>query len=65
MLFIELIQAAIGRRDNLTHTPSVAEWQELYALVAKHSLVGICFLGIERLPKEQHPPKALLMVCIG
>ena len=61
MLFFELLQIAIGNRQVLTHTPSAEEWKELYALAQKQSLMGIAFRGIELLPQEQRPPKALLL----
>lgn len=48
-LFFELIQVAIGTRICLSHTPSVDEWGELYAMAKKQSLVGVCFAGVRRL----------------
>ena len=38
-LFFELIQVAIGTRICLSHTPSVDEWGELYAM-AKKTIAG-------------------------
>ena len=61
MLFFELLQVAIGNRKELSHTPSTAEWTNLYTLAQKQTLVGIAFRGIEQLPAEQRPPKAMLM----
>ena len=61
MLFFELLQVAIGNRRELSHTPSTAEWTDLYTLAQKQTLVGIAFRGIEQLPAEQRPPKSLLM----
>ena len=61
MLFFELLQIAIARRERFTHTPTAEEWGELYALAQKQAMVGIAFRGVEQLPEEQRPPKALLM----
>ena len=61
MLFFELLQVAIGNRKELSHTPSTAEWTDLYTLAQKQTLVGIAFRGIEQLPAAQRPPKAMLM----
>lgn len=60
MLFFELIQVAIGRRDSLTITPSESEWLHLYQLSEQHALLGVCFNGVTRLPREQWPPESLL-----
>ena len=64
MLF-ELLQIAVGRRDRLPHTPTMEEWRSLFADSQKQSVVGIAFAGVERLPKEQWPPQALLFEWIG
>ena len=53
LLFFELIQVAIGRRERLSHTPTEMEWRELYAMAEKQAVIGICFCGVQRLPKEQ------------
>lgn len=34
-LFFELIRVAIGNQVGLSHTPSVNEWGELYAMAKK------------------------------
>ena len=61
MQFFELLQIAIGNRSQLSHTPTAEEWRELYTLAQKQAMVGIAFRGVEQLPKEQRPPKQLLM----
>ena len=61
IFFFELIQVSIGKSEALSRVPSAEEWHKLYALAVKQALVGVCFYGIQRLPKEQQPPKALLL----
>ena len=52
-LLYELIRVAIGRRDSLSRVPSAAEWSMLYGLAMKQTVAGVCFCGVQRLPKEQ------------
>lgn len=52
-LFFELIQVAISRRNALSRVPSADEWQALYAIAVKQAVAGVCFCGVQRLPKEQ------------
>ena len=51
--FFELIRVAIGHRVCLSRTPSADGWCELYAMAKKQAVVGVCFCGVQRLPKEQ------------
>ena len=62
-LFFELIQVAIGRRDLLSRVPSADDWNMLYGLSVKQAVAGVCFVGVQRLSKEQREemPKGLLM----
>lgn len=48
-LFFQLIRVAIGTQDLLTQPPSPKEWQLLYDMAKKQSLVGISFAGVQRL----------------
>lgn len=52
-LFFELIQVAICHRESLSRVPSTAEWSMLYGLAVKQAVAGVCFCGVQRLPKEQ------------
>lgn len=52
-LFFELIQVAIGRMDSLSRVPTAEEWSMLYGLAVKQAVAGVCFCGVQRLPKEQ------------
>lgn len=48
-IFYELIRVAIGTQEHLSRLPSEAEWKELFEMAEKQSLVGICFLGLQKL----------------
>lgn len=60
-LFFELLQIAIGNRQCLSTVPSNEEWQSLFQMSQKQSLVGIAFLGLQALPMEQRPLRALVL----
>lgn len=64
-LFFELLQVAIGTRDVLSCVPTDEEWYALYDLADKHSVTGLCFGAIEKMPREQRPPRALFMPWMG
>ena len=57
----ELIQVAAGNRSSLSSVPTQDEWQQLYGLLSKHTLLGIGFVAIQKLPREQWPPKMLVL----
>lgn len=48
-LFFELLQVALGKSKSLSKTPSVKEWDALYGMAVKQSLVGICYAGVQQL----------------
>lgn len=52
-LFFELIQVAICHRDSLSRVPTATEWKALYSLSVKQAVAGVCFCGVQRLPKDQ------------
>lgn len=59
-LFFEFLQVAVGGRKCLSHTPTAEEWQELYNMAEKHTVVGVCFSAVKRLEvQEQIPPPEL------
>lgn len=65
MLLFELIQVALGQRDRLSHSPNKEEWGDLYAETIKQSVAGVALEGVQKLPKDQWPPQALLFEWIG
>lgn len=64
MLF-ELIQIAFGYKRQLERQLSPKEWSEVYEQASKQTVLGIVFDGVQKLPKEQWPPQAVLFEWIG
>lgn len=52
-LFFELLHVVVGNSTCLSHTPSVKEWKELYALAYDHALLGVCFSSLNILDKQE------------
>ncbi|MCM1516375.1 MAG: nucleotidyltransferase family protein [Paraprevotella sp.] len=48
-VFYELIRVAIGTQTGLSYRPKAKEWQLLYEMAKKQSLIGICFAGVQKL----------------
>lgn len=59
-LFFDLIRVAIDNQLCLSHTPTVDEWGELYAMAKKQSLVGVCFAGVHKLQAQRQAPPEML-----
>ena len=64
-LFFELIQVSLGNRSQLSRTPSIYEWNELYEVAVDQAVTGIAFVGIQILPEYQWAPQKLLLQWIG
>ncbi len=64
-LFIQLLQIAIGRRQQLSEKPSSKKWLSIYELANEQAVAGICIAGVDKLPKEQMPPQIMLLEWIG
>ncbi|MDD5891458.1 MAG: nucleotidyltransferase family protein [Bacteroidales bacterium] len=52
-LFSELIRVSIEQQENLSQVPTEREWVELFNSAVKQAVAGVCFYGVQRLPKEQ------------
>lgn len=48
-IFFNLIQIALGTRECLEKRPTPQQWQQLYDMAQKQSLVGVCFAGIQEI----------------
>lgn len=59
MKFFELLQVALGYRTELSSTPTVEEWEDIYKECQRQAITGIAYYGIEHLPSKQRPPLTL------
>lgn len=59
-LFFTLIQISLSRQNIPNFSPSGKEWEALFALAKKQTLVGVLYEGIQCLNEKQLPPKNLL-----
>ena len=65
-LFFELLRVSLGEISKLFHTPDDKEWEQLYQMAEKQSLIGVTFAGVQRLHNQnQIPPELLLMRWYG
>lgn len=64
-LFFELLQVALGNREQLSCVPSAAEWADLYDEAERQAILGVLLEGLERLPAEQLPPVPMKLQWIG
>lgn len=55
-LFFELLQIAVGTRNTLSRVPTKNEWGALFKFSQKQALVGVCFVGVQRLVQDNGAP---------
>ena len=61
ILFFEILRVALGRQLELSVAPTPEQWRDMYRMAIQQTLVGVLFSALERLPKEQRPPKEVLL----
>ena len=64
-IFFEFLHVTIGQRSCLSRGLTMEEWKGLYGLLKKHALLGVGYVAIQKLPKEQWPPNAMIMQWVG
>ena len=64
-IFFEFLQVTIGQRSCMSRGLTMGEWKGLYGLLKKHALLGVGYVAIQKLPKEQWPPNAMIMQWVG
>lgn len=60
-VFFRLLRVALGTAADLGCVPSEDNWKQIFQMACEQTVVGVAFSGIERLPQEQHPPRAVLL----
>ena len=63
IIFIELLQVAIGTREQLSLMPSEIEWEGLFKEAMHQGLIGISFVGVKKVVSQSGcilPHKMLL-----
>lgn len=58
-LFFELIQIAVGQRTQLSRPLTADEWRVQFKLAYQHTLTGVLYTALERLPADQQPAKQM------
>ena len=65
-LFFELVQVALGKREELSHTPTDKEWRGLFEISQRQTVAGVAFMALDKLSQVgQKPPVDLLFGWIG
>lgn len=59
--FFCLLRIALGKEDVLSDNIDKDTWQQIFDISQKHTLLGIAYQGIEKLPETQRPPKDIMM----
>ncbi len=59
-MLLDLIQILLGHKSQFCCQILAKEWNHLYNESIRQTVAGICFEGVQKLPKEQCPPQKLL-----
>lgn len=57
----DFVRFAVNDETMVFDSSGELDWEELYAFARKQTIIGVLFTGIEKLSKEQRPPKKILM----
>jgi len=60
-VLFSLLRLSAGGRENDFPVLTAQEWQEVYNIAVQHSVLGVVFGGIEKLPNEKWPDKIMSM----
>lgn len=57
----EFVRFALNDKATVFESSDELDWEVLYEFAKKQTIVGVMFAGVEKLAKEQRPPKQILM----
>ena len=63
LLFVELLQIAVGTRDVLSRVPNADEWKDINNLCMKHAMSGVGFYAIHKVAEKSKsfsPPMSII-----
>ncbi len=60
-IFFKLIRISLGESVEDFPILDSTQWQKLYTLARQQAIVGVIYKSIERFPKENRPPRELLL----
>lgn len=60
-LFFELIQVALGQRDDLSRNPSIEEWNALFLMCKQQAVAGVAFPALEKLNNHGKKPSLSIL----
>lgn len=64
-LFFELLRVGIGTQSALSRCLTADEWQGVFEMARKQSVVGVAYAGVCRLPETMRPEENLMMMWTG
>ena len=57
----EFVRFAINEKATVFDSADELDWEVLYEFAKKQTIAGVIFAGVLKLPKEQRPPKKIMM----
>ena len=57
----EFVRFAINEKATVFDSADELDWEALYEFAKKQTIAGVIFAGVLKLPKEQRPPKKIMM----
>ena len=55
-LFFELIRISVSVQKELSHIPSTKEWEQLYLMAERQTVLGVCFKAVKAMADSVPQP---------